>query len=124
MKSRKAVRKFFKRILPGRFNVSQGHLIDRNKVVSPQLDMIISDNTTIPSLMTTSDDTVYIPIDSVFAIAEIKSAFYRSENYITKFSETLKYIREKMTRPLVENVSFRQVCVTGCGLWCYNLPSL
>jgi hypothetical protein len=21
-------------------------------------------------------------------------------------------------------VSFRQVCVTGCGLWCYNLPSL
>jgi YD repeat-containing protein len=23
-----------------------------------------------------------------------------------------------------EGVSFRQVCVTGCGLWCYNLPSL
>jgi hypothetical protein len=29
-----AVREFFTRMLPSRFHVSQGHLIDRNKVVS------------------------------------------------------------------------------------------
>lgn len=105
------VREFFKRMLPSRFHVTHGHLIDQNKVVSPQIDMIISDNTTISSLMTLLNDTVYIPIDSVYAIAEIKSTYYGSrkkpeEDPIIKFSNTLKYIREKMTRPLVENTAY------------------
>jgi hypothetical protein len=105
------VREFFNRMLPNRFHVTHGHLIDKNNVVSPQIDMIISDNTTIPSLMTLRNSTVYIPIDSVYAIAEIKSTYYGSrkkpeEDPIIKFSNTLKYIREKMTRPLVENTAY------------------
>jgi hypothetical protein len=96
-------------MLPNRFHVTHGHLIDQNKVVSPQIDMIIADNTSMPSLMTLGNDTVYIPIDSVYAIAEIKSTYYKSKKPIIKFSDTLKYIREEMYRPLIENTAYEML---------------
>jgi len=100
------VRSFFERMLPKRFHVTHGHLIDMNELVSPQLDLIISDNTTIPSLLTTADGTHYIPVESVYAIAEIKSTFYPSQKYIENFAKTLRFIREEMTRPLIENTIY------------------
>jgi len=100
------IRSFFGRMLPKRFHVTQGHLIDRNGIVSPQLDLIISDNTSIPSLLTTADGTDYIPVESVYAIAEIKSTFYRSKKYIENFADTLHFIREEMARPLIENTIY------------------
>lgn len=101
-----AVRHFLARMLPKRFCVTHGHMIDRNGVVSPQLDVIISDNTGIPSLLTTSDGTEYIPIDSVYAIGEVKSTFYKSKKYISGFSEVLKTVRQVMRRPLIENTVY------------------
>ncbi|MBL9144913.1 MAG: hypothetical protein JNM99_14625 [Verrucomicrobiaceae bacterium] len=101
-----AVRQFFERILPERFCVTHGHLIDRNGTVSPQLDLIISDNTGLPSLLTTADGTRYIPVESVFAIAEVKSTFYRANQPISSFSRTLRTIRENMVRPLEKNTAF------------------
>ena len=44
------VRDYFSRMLPPRYYVSQGHLIDRVGNVSSQLDIIISDNFNLPSL--------------------------------------------------------------------------
>lgn len=98
-----SVREFFQRNLPKRFYVTHGHLIDHSGAVSPQIDLIVSDNTTIPALMRAKDGTEYIPIDSVYAIGEIKSSFYKSKNYISDFSDSLKYIRTEMNRSLVEN---------------------
>ena len=96
-----SVRRFFEQMLPKRFCVTHGHLIDRNGAVSPQLDIIISDNTSIPSLLTTSDGTHYIPIESVYAVGEIKSTF--SKGAIEAFARTLHSIREEMFRPPIEN---------------------
>lgn len=101
-----AVRQFFERMLPERFCVTHGHLIDRNGTVSPQLDLIISDNTGLPSLFTAADGTRYIPAESVFAIAEVKSTFYRAQQPISRFSRTLRTIRENMVRPLEKNTAF------------------
>lgn len=81
-----SVREYFKRMLPSRYYVTHGHLIDANGEVSPQLDIIIADNFNIPSLMTTKDGTEYIPIDSVYAIGEIKSTYYKSQDYIQGFN--------------------------------------
>ena len=41
------VRDYFKRMLPQKYYVTNGHLIDVNGEVSPQLDLIISDNSNI-----------------------------------------------------------------------------
>jgi hypothetical protein len=99
-------RDFFKRMLPKRFSVTHGHLIDCNGVVSPQLDIIISDNTSIPSLLTTRDGTHYVPADAAFAVGEIKSTYYSKGKYIEEFSDKLLFIREKMSRPSIPNSAY------------------
>jgi hypothetical protein len=98
-----AIRDYFKRILPSTYYVTHGHLIDKNGIVSPQLDIIISDTKNLPSLQRAKDGTEYVPIESVYAIGEIKSTFYKSKNYIQSFSDVLKGIYQEMHR---DNVAF------------------
>lgn len=99
------VREYFKRMLPSRYYVTHGHLIDVNGEVSSQLDIIIADNFNIPSLMTTKDGTEYIPIDSVYAIGEIKSTYYKSEKYIEKFSDVLEDIKTRLYHEEIPNTA-------------------
>jgi len=101
-----AVRDYLKRILPRKFYVTQGHLIDMNGTVSPQLDIIISDNDILPSLMTTADGTEYVPIDSVYAIGEIKSTYYKSKKYVDEFSDKIKDIKNNLSHRLIENTAY------------------
>lgn len=97
-----ACRDYFRRMLPDRYCVTTGHLIDFNGNVSPQQDIIVADTTRMSSLYTTRDGTEYIPATSVFAIGEVKSAYYHSEDYFGKCQKTLRTISE-MDRPLIEN---------------------
>jgi hypothetical protein len=101
-----SVRDYFKRMLPSKYYVTHGHLIDRNGIVSPQIDLIISDNESLPSLMKTKDGTEYIPIESVYLIAEIKSTYYKAKNDIMEFSEKISYIENQMYHDLVENTAY------------------
>jgi len=91
---------------PKRYEVTHGHLIDQHGTVSPQIDLIVADNNGMPSLFTAADGTRYIPVESVFAVAEIKSTFYRSQKPISGFSKTLRIIREEMARPLEINTAY------------------
>jgi hypothetical protein len=93
------VREYVKRMLPPRYYVTHGHLIDANGEVSSQLDIIIADNFNIPSLMTTKDGAEYIPVDSVYAIGEIKSTYYKSQDYIQGFSKVLEDIEKATAQP-------------------------
>ena len=97
-----AVRDYFRRMLPARYYVTHGHLIDTEHCVSPQLDIIIADNMSLPSLLTTKDGTEYVPATSALAIGEVKSTYYSSQNYYEKVHRVLVDISE-MNRPLVEN---------------------
>lgn len=101
-----SVREYFKRMLPSRFYVTHGHLIDIDGQVSPQLDMIVADNFNLPSLMTTKDGTEYVPIDSVYAVGEIKSTYYKSSTYIEHFSEVLEDIRKRLFHEEIPNTAF------------------
>ena len=97
-----AVRDYLKRLLPSRYYVTSGHLIDSGSFVSPQQDVIIADNLGLPSLYTTKDGTEYVPITSVHAIGEVKSTYYQAEEPFNKLHRDLQQISE-MDRPLVEN---------------------
>ena len=103
-----AVRDYLRRMLPPRFYVTHGHLIDSERRVSPQLDIIIADNFSLPSLITTNDRTEYVPVTSVLAIGEVKSTYYQSKEYYRRFHETLTTISQ-MNRPLVENTIFQGI---------------
>lgn len=98
------VRNFFQQMLPKRFCVTHGHLIDRNGTKSAELDIIISDNTSIPSLFTAEDGTHYVPVDSVYAVGESKSTFCTV--HVEQFAKKLRSIREDLVRPLVKNTFY------------------
>ena len=89
-----AVRDYLKRMLPPRYYVTSGHLIDQEGRVSPQLDVIVADNFNMPSLLTTKDGTEICAnhICGVFAIGEVKSTYYHSERYYDKFHRVLRQI--------------------------------
>ncbi len=100
-----SVRDYLHRMLPPRYYVSQGHLLDKSGNASPQLDVIVSDNFNLPSLMTTRDGTRYIPIDSVYSVGEIKSTYYKSSKPIEAFSKTIKDIKENLHHPDIINTA-------------------
>ena len=100
------VRNYLKRMLPPRYYVTHGHLIDSEHRVSPQLDVIIADNFSLPSLLTTEDGTEYVPVTSVLAIGEVKSTYYHAKDYYRRFHNSLATISQ-MNRPLVENTVFQ-----------------
>ena len=100
------VRDYLKRMLPPRYYVTHGHLIDSKHQISPQLDVIIADNFSLPSLLTTEDGTEYVPATSVLAIGEVKSTYYHSKDYYRCFHDTLAIISQ-MNRPLVENTAYQ-----------------
>ena len=100
-----AVREYLSRMLQPRYHVTSGHLIDSESRVSPQIDIIIADNFGLPSLLTTKDGTEYVPVDSVYAIGEVKSTYYESKKYYSKMAEDLRQVAE-MNRPLIKNTAF------------------
>lgn len=100
------VRDYLIRMLPSRYYVSQGHLIDAAGNVSAQSDVIISDNFNLPSLQTTKDGTRYIPIDSAYSVGEIKSTYYKSKQPIEKFSDSIKDIRDDLLHTELPNTAY------------------
>jgi hypothetical protein len=101
-----AVGKWLERVLPDIVSVGHGHIIDQESNISLQLDCILRDKRHLPTLFTTADGTEYTPFDSVYAIGEIKSTYYKSFKYIQAFSEKLKAIDSDLKRNMVENTAY------------------
>ena len=101
-----AVRRWLGRMLPDVVSVGHGHIIDQESNISPQLDCILRDKEHLPTLFTAADGTEYTPFDSVYAIGEIKSTYYRSSKYIQGFSSKLEAIDRKLKRNIVKNKAY------------------
>jgi len=98
-----AVREWLIRMLPTKVSVGHGHIIDINSDISPQLDCLLCDNKGFSTLFRAKDGTEYTPMDSVYAIGEIKSTFHKSQNYFKTISKNLKFIKSEMSRTLIKN---------------------
>ena len=80
-----AIRNFFKKKLPEKYYISNGHIIDTSLSTSPQLDLIIADNFRTPILYRTFDETEYLTYESIYAYAEIKSSWNKKYIEETNF---------------------------------------
>lgn len=100
-----SVRLWLERMLPDTVSVGHGHIIDQESNISPQLDCILRDKSHLPTLFTASDGTEYTPFDSIYAIGEVKSTYYKSSKYIQAFSKTLETIDQDLIRNLIENTA-------------------
>jgi hypothetical protein len=93
-----SVRTFFQKKLPKSYYVGQGHIVDANLKTSPQIDIILADNSGAPILFKSNNGTEYFPYESVYAIGEIKSSYYNGKKYVREFTETLDKIRGNLER--------------------------
>jgi uncharacterized protein DUF6602 len=93
-----AVRKVLRRKLSQLYYVGHGHIIDWSWKASPQLDVIIADNFGAPSLFKTENETEYFPYESVYAIGEIKTTYYKSQKCIHEFTDKIAKIRSELHR--------------------------
>lgn len=91
-----AVRNFFRKKLPEKYYMSNGHIIDTSLRASPQLDLIIADNFKTPILYKTFDETEYLTYESIYSYAEIKSSW--SKKHLTDFITTAKRLDKFLKR--------------------------
>lgn len=92
-----AARNVLRELLPKRFHIGHGHIIDTKKHTSPQLDIIISDAENASVLFKAHDGTEYIPFESVYAIGEVRSTFYKPSE-IDDFVKHIKTINNDFKR--------------------------
>jgi hypothetical protein len=90
--------------LPERYIVKQGHIVNSEGKVSPQLDIIIFDRLNTPKFFETQNNTVFYPIESVLAIGEIKKTLRPKD--IIEFGKKIKFLKEDMKRTLIPNTVF------------------
>lgn len=65
-------KKILKEILPHKYGVDSGFVIDYEGNISEQIDVIIYDNLYSPYVMASGSGVKYIPAEAVYAIIEIK----------------------------------------------------
>lgn len=97
----RVVRKILRRKLPQAYHVGQGHIVDASGVNSPQIDVIIADNSVSSVLFEAENGTQYFPYESVYAIGEIKTGYYKNKKPIESFISTLKSIKSTLHRESV-----------------------
>lgn len=84
--------------LPSKYYVGHGHIVDSNLNVSPQFDVIIADSNATPILYDGENGTQYFPYESVYAIGEIKTTYYKNRKYVENFSAAIKKVKEELFR--------------------------
>lgn len=92
------VNEIIKNRLPQQYYVGQGHLVDSDLTVSGQFDIMIADNKGSPILFSSANTTDYLTYESIYAVGEIKSTYYKNKNYIKDFCEKIKFIDENLKR--------------------------
>lgn len=69
---------FLKQILPQKYGVDNGYVIDYEGNVSDQIDIIIYDNLYSPYVISSGSGVKHIPAEAVYAIIEVKSTITKA----------------------------------------------
>lgn len=110
------VRDMLARRLPSKYLVGHGHVVDSKLNVSPQFDVIIADSNATPILYEGENGAQYFPYESVYAIGEIKSTYYKSGYYVRKFTESVKTLLNDFYREDVPGNYIGHGITLGRGL--------
>ena len=64
-------RELIQRKLPSKYCVGQGHVVDKTLSISPQLDIIVADNSATPILFSTENDTKFFLTNPFICLAKL-----------------------------------------------------
>lgn len=96
-----SVRNFFLEKLFPKYHVSDGHIIDKNLKVSPQYDVIVSENSKNPNLFTLADKSELVYFETIYCFGEVKKSFY-ADNLVELFSNNIKRTKSELSRDNID----------------------
>lgn len=97
------VRELFDLVLPNRFGVSNGFVVNNVGDISTQCDIIIFDKTITPNIESDTNQKFYT-VESVVGIGEVKSKISGQtalSSYLNKLAR-IKALREKTDEPMIQ----------------------
>lgn len=109
-------RQMLSKRLPSKYYVGHGHIVDGEMNVSPQFDVIIVDSSATQILYDSEDGTQYFPYESVYAVGEIKSSYYKNSKYINKYISSVKKVIDGFSRDPVSSSYIGNGVELGSGL--------
>lgn len=87
-------KKFLREILPQKYGIDRGYLIDSKGNESNQIDLIIYDALYSPLIITSQAGEKFIPIESVYAVVEVKPSINKTTlEYANKKIESVKKLQ-------------------------------
>lgn len=96
---------YLRTYIPDKYSFSKGTLIDCNDNQSKQVDIIIHDKYTTPYLVD-MESTNVIPIESVYAVIEVKSTLTKEE--LRKSTQNIRSVKN-LRRTQCQVVPIRQL---------------
>jgi len=96
-----ALRNVLIEILPTKYKVGHGHIIDKDLNVSKQYDLLISDNIESNSILKTKDGTEIFLYETIYTIGEVKATWNLTSADSTEAS--IKDIQTRLQRKAVSN---------------------
>ena len=94
---------YLKKLLPEKYSISSGIIIDNNQKQSKQQDFIIHDAFNCPSFFKTESNSI-LPIESVYATIEVKSTLdYSTLEQSVKNVESVRNLIKLPNRNIIRN---------------------
>jgi len=109
-------RQMLSKRLPAKYYIGHGHIVDGKMNVSPQFDVIIADSSATQILYDGENGTQYFPYESVYAIGEVKSSYYKNSKHIEKYISSIKTVIDKFSRESVSSSYIGNGIELGEGL--------
>lgn len=97
------LKEYLRNLLPDKYSISSGIIIDFNQNQSKQQDFIIHDALNCPSFFKTNSNTI-LPIESVYATIEIKSTLnYDTLKQCVENIESVRKLNKLPNRNIISN---------------------
>lgn len=99
-----AFRKVFNEIIPLRYRIAHGHIVDNLLSVSKQYDVVITENIDYGSIVQTKDTTELFFYETIYSIGEIKATWD-----FKNFNDTVNSIKDLRTRLYRKTISNKTI---------------
>jgi len=96
-----SLRKILSELLPNKYGISHGHIVDKELNVSKQYDIVITENIEYKSIAQTKDTTEIFFYETVFAIGEVKATWNISN--IKSTIDSILDLRKRLNRTGINN---------------------
>lgn len=96
-----SLRTILNELLPNKYNVSHGHIVDKELNISKQYDLLITENIDYKSIAKTKDSTEIFFYETIFALGEVKATW--NVTNINSTVDSIVDLKSRLSRSPISN---------------------